>query len=389
MSFAAIISASRPSSDSDGGQRATLHFAGQTLVEYQARQASRAGAGVIFILVAAVTPALSQAIDRLSADGIQVSLIRDMVTLVRDAPRDRDMLLVADGAVVTQGYHDAMAQLSGNALLVADDSRASTPFERIDAGQRWAGLARVSPDLLFGTLDMIGDWDLELTLVRAAVQAGARRVTVAQEDLMEGRVALVEGQRQADLVAQATISGQPRVARGEAGLDHYLLVPAARMIAPTLLRTQVPAKQVRIASMGLAAVGLVPVELGWIGVGMLVMLVALLLHLASDRLDEMSLRSRPVGWTAFVTPGLALAGIGLAGANFGALTLVLLLGIIMLADRWGRTALIRPWMIVTPATAVAVMLVAGLLGSVQQGMTVATLAAIASIGLIMLRKAPA
>ena len=159
MTFAAILSASRPSGDPSASPRAGLVFAGQTLVEYQARQAARAGADRILILVGVVTPALSQAVDRLSADGIPVGLVRDMVSMLRDAPRDSDVLLVADGAAIAQQHFQAMAQTDGNALLVVDDSRASAPFERIDAGQRWAGLARVSPELLFGTLDMVGDWN--------------------------------------------------------------------------------------------------------------------------------------------------------------------------------------------------------------------------------------
>ena len=177
MSFAAILSASRAPADSSGGLRACLHFAGQTLVEYQARQAVRAGADRIFVMVSVITPALSQAVDRLSADGIAVALVRDMVSMVRDAPRDADVLLIADGAIVSQAHVDHLGSAMGDTLLVADDSRASAPLERIDAGQRWAGLARISPALLFGTLDMIGDWDLSLTLVRAAVQKGARRIT--------------------------------------------------------------------------------------------------------------------------------------------------------------------------------------------------------------------
>ena len=182
MTFAAILSASRASTDSAGSLRASLHFAGQTLVEYQARQAARAGADRIMILVSVITPALSQAVDRLSADGLAVALVRDMVSMVRDAPRNTDVMLVADGAIVSHAHFSAMAEREGNALLVTDDSRASAPFERIDAGQRWAGLARISPDLLFSTLDMIGDWDLSLTLVRAAIQGSARRVTVPQDD---------------------------------------------------------------------------------------------------------------------------------------------------------------------------------------------------------------
>ncbi|HEX7742505.1 MAG TPA: hypothetical protein VF442_08755, partial [Sphingobium sp.] len=296
MTFAAILSASRASTDSAGSLRAGLHFAGQTLVEYQARQAVRAGADRIMILVSVITPILSQAVDRLSADGIAVALVRDMVSMVRDAPRDSDVLLVADGVIVAQAQFNVMAEREGNALLVTDDSRASAPFERIDAGQRWAGLARISPDLLFSTLDMIGDWDLSLMLVRAAVQAGARRVTAPQDDLLEGRVALIETQAQADLVSQAVMSSGSRTARSRGGIEHYLLAPVARMASPALMRTQVPATQVRIAAMVLGAIAMVPIELLWLATGFCLLLLALLLAEIADRLDELTLRSPPMGW---------------------------------------------------------------------------------------------
>lgn len=389
MSFGAILSASRSSSDSTGTLRGGLHFAGQTLIEYQARQASLAGASEILIRVASVTPALSQAVDRLSADGIKVNLVRDMITLVREAPRDRDMLLIGDGVLAAQPYLDALGQIEGNALLVSDDSRASAPFERIDAGQRWGGLARVTPELLFGTLDMIGEWDLELTLVRAAVQADARRITAPQDDLLEGRVALVDGQRHADLVGQAVVSRQPRPDAGTGGADHYLLDPLAGLLVPALMRTQVPAIQMRLASVGVAAIGLIPIQLGWPGTGLLLMMVALLFGLVADRLDALALRARLDGWMAFFAPALALVGIGFVGDTLPALYLVLLLGLIMVADRWRRVPGTRPWMIFTPASAAIVMLVAALLGAIAQGMIIAMLCAIGSAGAIILRRRPA
>jgi hypothetical protein len=386
MTFAAILSASRASSDSTAALRASLHFAGQTLVEYQARQAARAGADRIMILVSVITPALSQAVDRLSADGIPVALVRDMVSMVRDAPRESDVLLVADGIIVAQAHFDAIAEREGNALLVTDDSRASAPLERIDAGQRWAGLARISPDLLFGTLDMIGDWDLSLTLVRAAVQSGARRVTVPQDDLMTGRVALVDGQAQADLVAQAVMSAGSTAKRTRGAAEHYLLCPAARLISPALMRTQVPATQVRIAAMALAAIALVPIELLWSATGLLMLFVALGLAEVADRLDELALRSPPAGWTAFVVSFFAVGGISLAGESVLATCLALLLAIVQFADRWRRTAGARPWMIVTPATAVFLLLLTAIFGATMFGYTLAMLAVIASVGAIILLK---
>ncbi len=386
MTFAAILSASRTSGDSSGALRASLHFAGQTLIEYQARQAVQAGADRIFILVNVITPAISQAVDRLSADDIPVALIRDMVSLVRDAPRDSDSLLVADGAIVSQSHFDAMAALEGEALLVADDSRASAPFERIDAGQRWAGLARVSPDILFSTLDMIGDWDLALTLVRGAVQNGARRITVPQDDLLEGRVALVDGQPQADLVAQAVMSTVSRSGRTRGGIEHYLLGFVARFVGPTLMRSQVPALQVRIASIALAVIALVTIQLLWPLLGFCLLLGALLLAEISDRLDELALRSPPDGWIAFATPCLTLAGVALAAASMTAIYLVLLLAILMLADRWRRTGSARPWMIFTPGSAVLLLLALLIGGSFSLGLGIAMICAIGSVGTIILLK---
>jgi len=387
MTFAAILSASRASGDAAGSLRASLHFAGQTLVEYQARQAARAGADRIMILVSVITPALSQAVDRLLADGIAVALIRDMVSMVRDAPRDADTLLVADGAIVGQTYFDAMAKEAGNGLLVTDDSRASAPFERIDAGQRWAGLARISPDLLFNTLDMIGDWDLSLTLVRAAVQAGARRVTVPQDDLLEGRVALVEAQEQADLAAQAVLAKGPRGARVRGCAEHYLLGPVSRLISPALMRMQVPALQVRIAGMALGAIALVPIELHWVGAGFCLLLLGLLLADTADRLDEMALRPLPMGWTAFIVPAFAVGGTALAGEGTVPGYLAALLAIIQLADRWHRTGPVRPWMIFTPASALFLLLAASLAGALGLMFDLAMVCAIASAGaMILLRR---
>ncbi|AEG48974.1 hypothetical protein Sphch_1285 [Sphingobium chlorophenolicum L-1] len=386
MTFAAILSANRASGDSAGSLRASLHFAGQTLVEYQARQAVRAGADRVMILVGTITPALSQAVDRLSADGIAVALVRDMLSMVRDAPRDADTLLVADGAIIGQGYFDAMAGQEGDALLVTDDSRASAPFERIDAGQRWAGMARVGPDLLFNTLDMIGDWDLALTLVRAAVQAGARRVTVPQDDLMEGRVALVETQEQADLAAQAVLSHGPRQRRVRGAAEHYLLGPAARLISPALMRMQVPAMQVRIAAMALGAIALVPIELLWIGAGFCLLLLSLLMTETADRLDEMALRPLPVGWLAFVAPAFAVGGIALAGGGSTPAYLALMLAIIQLADRWNKVGSARPWAIFTPASALVPLLAASLAGALAPMIELAMLCAIASAGTMILSR---
>ncbi|MET0249320.1 MAG: hypothetical protein ABW164_06285 [Sphingobium sp.] len=387
MSFAAILSASRPSGDPTANPRASLIFAGQTLVEYQARQAARAGAERILILVGVVTPALSQAVDRLSADGIAVGLVRDTVSMLRDAPRDSDILLVADGAAIAQPHFQAMAQAAGNALLVVDDSRASAPFERIDAGQRWAGLARVSPQLLFDTIDMVGDWDLALTLVRGTVQAGARRITVPQDDLLEGRVVLVETQQQAEL-AQMSLVGTARAEAHGGDLDHYLLAPLARLLGGSLMRLQVPAMQMRVLSILLAAIALVPIELLLTVIGFVVLVVALLALAVADRLDQLALRPPARGWGALTTPALALAAIWRASPGTQTTGLVLLLGILLLAVRRGRTAQVRPWMVLSLSGTALLLCLAAAFGWLAAGLDLLLLLAIGSVGAIILIRKP-
>jgi len=322
----------------------------------------------------------------LSADGIAVVLVRDMIAMVRDMPRDADSLLVADGAIISQSHFDAIAGTEGDALLVTDDSRASAPFERIDAGQRWAGLVRISPDLLFGTLDMIGDWDLALTLVRGAVQKGARRITVPQDDLLEGRVTLIEGQQQADLVAQSVLSMASRSGRMRGGIEHYLFGPVARFLGPVLMRSQVPALQVRIASMMIGAIALVPIELDWPVIGFGLLLFALLLSEVSDRLDELALRSPPLGWIAFITPFFALLGLVMASGSITASYLALMLAILLVADRWQRTGGARAWMIFTPGSALLLLFAAQLAGGVSWMLDLAMICAIGSAGAIILTR---
>ena len=68
-------------------------------------------------------------------------------------------------------------------------------FERIDSAHRWAGLARVDANMLGATAAMLGDWDLQSTLLRRAVQAGARLDPI---DSGEGRGPFLAQRRASD-----------------------------------------------------------------------------------------------------------------------------------------------------------------------------------------------
>src|SRR5690606_5106438 len=146
-------------------------------VEFQARLAIAAGAEHILIQTDGVTADLSRLVDRLTAERqASVALVRDMLTLSRSlAPADR-ILLIAENMLLPA---EAVARLAGHtppALLALPSVPATGVFERIDAEAMWAGALLLPGEAVLATLDMLGEWDLGLTVLRRAVQMGAHRV---------------------------------------------------------------------------------------------------------------------------------------------------------------------------------------------------------------------
>lgn len=392
MPLTAIMSATAPSSDRPDVPRAQIVFAAQTLIEYQARQAIRAGVTCLLIMVDAVTPVLSRLVDRLTGENVQVHLIRDMPGLVRQLPRDGDALLFADGMIVDQKYLMELAATPGDALLVVGDDAATAHLERVDAVHRWAGVARVSPNTLFNTLDLIGDWDLVLTLLRAVVQADARRVPVAPTDVVEGRVALVERQATADLIAGA-LSMPGGIGDDVAGAERYLLQPVGRQIATHLLRMQVPAAQMQWSATGVAALGLLSVAFGWSPAALILFLAALTLQMVSRHLAGLGhhgvAEALPtLAPAAVVSLGIAWLGtqngVGSDGLHLGVLTLVTVAAL----RRKGLQTL-PDWALITPGTAVLILLVGLSIGSFAYAVSAAALLAILSLAGLLLLGRPA
>ena len=70
MAVGALIGAYQE--DDEGGLRALLPLSGRTLIEYQVRCASAAGAAPIVVVVERVPQALQDAFERLRLDGVGV-----------------------------------------------------------------------------------------------------------------------------------------------------------------------------------------------------------------------------------------------------------------------------------------------------------------------------
>ena len=174
MALGALIGAYQE--DDQGGLRALLPLAGRTLIEYQARCAAAAGAAPIVVLVERVPPRSTTRSSGCAARGMTVVPVSDGNEAASRFEAGTLILLIADGFAP-----DCRSVRPARRRCRAGDRhcprrRSAPAFERIDATSRWAGVALVDGQTLASTAAMLGDWDLQSTLLRRAVQAGARRV---------------------------------------------------------------------------------------------------------------------------------------------------------------------------------------------------------------------
>jgi hypothetical protein len=183
MALGALVGAYQE--DDGGGLRALLPLAGQTLIEYQARCLAAIGVAPLVVLVERIPVALNDAFERLRGEGISVVAVSDGAEAASRFEAGLDVILLADGVapdmadVARLGDGDGAWGGEGAMILTVADDADHESFERIDATHRWAGLARLPAGLVGATAAMIGDWDLQSTLLRRAVQSGARLAPAA------------------------------------------------------------------------------------------------------------------------------------------------------------------------------------------------------------------
>ena len=304
MTLAALISAYHEADH--GGLRATLQVAGRTLIERQVRLAAAAGADPIVVVVERVTAPLSAALDGLRADGVVIVLARSAEEAAEAVHSHDRVLLVGDGLVAPESVIARLVALDGPAILVVPDLRVDDRYERIDAQSRWAGLALIDGEMLKQTASMLRDWDLQSTLLRRAVQAGARQISVrgeAEDELplvAETSEDLVE--LEAQIVAGAHVHSRDWVSR-------YLLGPVERLATHALMPSAVTP-----TALGLGAtllMGLAGLAFGkhWLGLGLGFLLLATPLDGIAERLGSVRLLGgRGDSWWGALLPAIS-AGV--------------------------------------------------------------------------------
>lgn len=273
MALIALIGASEVLPD--GGLRALVTVAGETLIERQAARLADVGVTHVAVAVAALPADLLATCDRIRRRGVKVTPVRaaaDLMGLVQDDDR---IILVADGLRAGGTHYAAIAKPGAPAILVTGDTPLTQGFERIDATRRWGGLASISQPMVAELAATPGEWDMMLTLLRLAVQSGARRLYCEPALFEQGEIAIVTDRPTAALIEQSSLQ---QVEYGGMGFGRSaIMMPLIRLAGPLLVKSPTTARYVpyvtaslwiavaMLAASGLAAAGALVAIFGGLG----------------------------------------------------------------------------------------------------------------------------
>jgi len=287
MALGALIGAYQE--DDQGGLRALLPLAGRTLIEYQVRCASAAGAAPIVVVVERVPQALQDAFERLRLDGVGMFAVSDVSEAVSRFEAGSVILLIGDGVAPPAELVAAVADEPEPAVATVPDDEVHAMFERIDAESRWAGVALVDAHMLGSTAAMLGDWDLQSTLLRRTIQEGALRMPASSGG---GDPLLAESAEDLQNFQRKLLVGS-RGSRPD-WVSRYLLPPIEEFATEHLMETGIRPIWLMWSAVVLTLGGAACFVRGWLGAGLVLLLASMPLDLIASRLASLRLRPLPV-----------------------------------------------------------------------------------------------
>jgi len=314
MALGALIAAY--SEDDSGSLRALLPIAGRTLLEYQVRCAAAAGAAPIVVIVERIPIALNEVLQKLQHDGLPVVTVSDGVEAASRFQAGELILMVADGLAPPPELLAAIAEEEEPTIVTVPDDSGHEKFERIDAVSRWAGVALVDSATVGATASMLGDWDLQSTLLRRSLQGGARLVPIAT-GVGDPLLAETSGDL-ADLERHLIVAS--RGSRRD-WASRYVLPLVEELATEKLIETRVRPDNLLQAAVLLSVGATVAFATGWLWTGLLLLVVTTPLALIARRLAALRLKPMPprsltrrLLWPA---AGAALVALGWWQAGHG------------------------------------------------------------------------
>jgi hypothetical protein len=314
MALGALISAYQE--DDAGGLRALYPLAGRTLLEYQARCAAAAGAAPVAILVERTPAALSEAIDRLAREGIPVVAVSDGSEAASRFEAGTLVLIMADGLAPDFGLVERLTEFAEPVVALVPDDAEHEAHERVDSTSRWAGVSLVDSHLLGATAAMLGDWDLQSTLLRRTVQAGAAHLAAGESG--SGAILAQSADDLAGFERRLLVAS-----RGvrEDWAARFVLPMAEELATEKLMESRVRPSWLVGAALAMTIAAAFGFTRGWLWQSWLLLLVSAPLDLIAIRLAALRLKPLPAGLMArrllWPAAGLALAALGWWSTNHG------------------------------------------------------------------------
>lgn len=300
----ALIGAYEPG-PGPGGLRALLPLAGMSVVEHQARRAVEAGAARILLLIDEGPGELLDAVARLRHDGIQTGMAQGIDQVADALGPDEAVLLIAEACLPETGLLRRMTGADVPLLAVLPDSPDYGAFERIDAEQRWAGVALLDGHRIAATAAMIGAWDPVSTLLRRAVQEEAVRIDAGKPPILTTDASALAAAEQAILL-NARRPADDLIGR-------VLFAPTEELAIPLLLARKTEANVVAGVGALLAVLGGALGLVGWPWPSLIGLLLSGLAAAGAARLGRIRQRSRfqerIFGWVRLAGAGLGAIGL--------------------------------------------------------------------------------
>jgi len=199
--------------------------AGLAWPEFQLRQVQRVHAMHVVVVAGRVSRDIVEALDRLRAEGMSVTLVRTPADAADLFHPDEAVLVLSGAAVVDAARLDALFDAPEATILCLRGPDADPRYELIDARDRWIGIARLQGAQVRETAEVVGKWDFGSMLLRAAVRTKVQRIVLTESDHLID----VAEPGAAARAARALLSAVAMTARGWGG--RCAIEPTARIIA--------------------------------------------------------------------------------------------------------------------------------------------------------------
>lgn len=311
--LAAIILAQNDADVAPANQPLLLTLGGQTLLERLAYQAVRLGAGHIVLCAGALPGAMVSALDRLKARGLDIGLARSPREAADKLHPDEDVLVFANVVFVQDAELGRLATADRPTVLTLPEPWGRDRFERIDATDNWAGVAKLPAGLIRETVAMLGDWDFAPTLVRRAIQQGVARtpLTLRNEAETDEIAPLVQD----DLSGTARAIARHADVAADGAFERAVLMPVLRHFSAWVSLKPVSSTMTAALSilllLGALASAAFAIPVAAFALGMAGAAVALLTKLlAQTGVPEPRIMARLLGWRCMVLPAVLIADAG-------------------------------------------------------------------------------